>query len=110
MRHEDSKDKIRDEEKEGRTVFVGNLPGTTTEKTLRKMFKEFGEVECVRFRGAARPDPKTTKRVSVIKRKFNEKHQRIIAYVRYKNDKPVLIKISKPPLVSLVDLTYRFYC
>jgi len=49
------------------------------------MFKEFGEVECVRFRGAARPDPKTTKRVSVIKRKFNEKHQRIIAYVRFDN-------------------------
>jgi nucleolar protein 12 len=59
-----------------------NTPVDTTEKTLRQMFKKFGEVESVRFRGAARPDPKTTKKVAVIKRKFNEKHQRLIGYVR----------------------------
>ena len=63
-------------------MFVGNLAGDTTEREIKQMFKKFGDVESVRFRGAARPDPKTTKRVAVIKRQFHEKHQRIIAYVR----------------------------
>ena len=82
VKNEDLKERIKAEEKDGRTVFIGNLPADTTEKTLRQMFKEFGAIETVRFRGAARPDPKTTKKVAIIKRMFHEKHQRIIAYVR----------------------------
>jgi hypothetical protein len=48
---------------EARTVFVGNVPITAKEKTIRKLFHEFGTVEAVRFRSAARPDLKTTKKV-----------------------------------------------
>jgi nucleolar protein 12 len=55
VKHEDAKEKIRDEEKEGRTVFVGNVPGSTSEKSIRNLFKTFGDIEAIRFRGAARP-------------------------------------------------------
>jgi hypothetical protein len=46
-------------------VFVGNVPITAKEKTIRKLFHEFGTVEAVRFRSAARPDLKTTKKVRI---------------------------------------------
>jgi RNA recognition motif-containing protein len=45
---------------------VGNIPLKATEKTLRKLFGECGTVETVRFRSAARPDLKTTKKVNKI--------------------------------------------
>ncbi len=44
-------------------MFVGNVPVTSTKKTIIKLFAEFGKVEAVRFRSAARPDLKTTKKV-----------------------------------------------
>jgi RNA recognition motif-containing protein len=67
-------------------VFVGNLPLETTKQTLTRLFKKFGKIDSIRFRGAARPDMKTTKKVAVITRKVHEKHQRIIAYVRFKSN------------------------
>ncbi|ELW68129.1 RNA-binding protein 34 [Tupaia chinensis] len=36
--------------KNERTVFVGNLPVTCNKKTLKSFFKEYGQVESVRFR------------------------------------------------------------
>ncbi len=47
-------------------MFVGNVPITAKEKTIRKLFHEFGTVEAVRFRSAARPDLKTTKKVRIL--------------------------------------------
>eukprot|EP00058_Branchiostoma_floridae_P024551 XP_002610041.1 hypothetical protein BRAFLDRAFT_129224 [Branchiostoma floridae] len=41
---------LRDPERDQRTVFVGNLPVSTTKKELKKMFRKFGEIESVRFR------------------------------------------------------------
>ena len=49
-----------------------------------KMFGEFGKVETVRFRGAARPDMNTTKKLAVIKRAIHENRHNISAYVRFK--------------------------
>ena len=37
-------------EKRQRTLFVGNLPGKMTKKSLKKLFREFGTIESVRFR------------------------------------------------------------
>ena len=48
------------------------------------MFSEFGKVETVRFRGAARPDMNTTKKMAVIKRAIHENRHNITAYVRFK--------------------------
>ena len=52
--------------------------------TLLLQFKDYGSVETVRLRGAARPDLKTTKKVAVITRKIHENRNNINAYVRFK--------------------------
>ena len=44
---EDAKERIVDQEKEERTVFVGNLPIAIKEKKVKKIFSEFGVVETV---------------------------------------------------------------
>ena len=49
-----------------------------------KMFCKYGNVETVRFRGAARPDMNTTKKMAVIKRAIHENRHNISAYVRFK--------------------------
>ena len=82
VKHEDTKKRIIDEEKEGRTVFVGNLSVNTKKLTLKKLFGKFGKVETVRFRCAGRPDMKTTKKVAVIKQTFHDNRDNICAYVR----------------------------
>ena len=51
---------------------------------MMKMFSKFGVVETVRFRGAARPDMNTTKKMAVIKRAIHENRHNISAYVRFK--------------------------
>ena len=48
---------------EARTVFVGNVPIKAKKKTIRQLFEKCGTVETIRFRSAARPDLKTTKKV-----------------------------------------------
>jgi nucleolar protein 12 len=83
VKHEDSKEKKLDPEKEERTVYIGNLPISHTKKDLKKMLAEFGKIEAVRFRCAARPDMKTTKKVAVIKKTFHEERSSIAAYVRF---------------------------
>jgi len=85
VRDELTKEKKLDPEKEGRTVFVGNLPSTVNPKAIKRRFKEYGEVECVRLRNVARPDMTTTKKIAVIKRKMHEKRHNINAYVRFKS-------------------------
>ena len=82
VKHEDSKPRQINPETEAKTVFVGNLSSGTKKKTLKKMFSKYGVVETVRFRCAARPDLKTTKKVAVIKHKFHEERNNICAYVR----------------------------
>ena len=82
VKHEDTKERIIDEEKEKRTVFVGNLPVKVKKQSLKKLFSKFGKIETIRFRCAGRPDLKTTKKVAVIKQNFHEERQNICAYVR----------------------------
>jgi nucleolar protein 12 len=82
---EDEKERKHNQEHEERSIFIGNLPVATKEKQLRRLFAEFGTIETVRFRGAARPDLKTTKKVAVIKRTIHENRHNISAYVRFEN-------------------------
>ena len=63
VKAEDSKERKEDPEKEARTVFVGNLPVSCKKQDLKKIFADFGKIEAIRFRCAARPDLKTTKKV-----------------------------------------------
>ena len=73
----------KNEETERRTVFVGNLPTNMTSKKLKRYFQPFGPIETIRFRGAARPDLKTTKKQAIIQKKFHEKRSSLIAYIRF---------------------------
>eukprot|EP00092_Neocalanus_flemingeri_P012890 GFUD01013886.1.p1 GENE.GFUD01013886.1~~GFUD01013886.1.p1 ORF type:complete len:388 (+),score=164.83 GFUD01013886.1:36-1199(+) len=82
VKHEDSKPRQINFETEARTVFVGNLPSSTKKQVLKTLFSPCGKVESVRFRCAARPDMKTTKKVAVIKHTFHEERNNINAYVR----------------------------
>merc|ERR1712100_544681 len=59
-------------EKTERTVFVGNLSVSTTRKELKKLFKQYGEVETVRIRSVPTKDPKQPKKVALIKKEFHK--------------------------------------
>lgn len=83
VEYEDKKDKQLDPEKEARTVFVGNLPTSFQKKNLKSLFTGYGNIETVRFRGASRPDLKTTKKEAVITRTFHDDRDNIIGYVRF---------------------------
>ena len=103
---ERNKTKDRNYEQEARTVFIGNLPGTITTKTLKNVFAEIGKIETIRLRGAARPDLKTTKKQAIIQRKFHEKQQNIIAYIRFEDEKSVK-KALKLNATKIEDNTIR---
>ncbi|XP_040581790.1 RNA-binding protein 34 [Lepeophtheirus salmonis] len=81
---EDAKEFEMDPEKEKRTLFIGNLCIKAKKKDLYRLFKPFGSIECVRFRGAARPDPKTLKKVTVIRKLHHESRDNFLAYIRFK--------------------------
>ena len=68
---EENRTKPKDEEKEKRTIFIGNLPSNATKKQIITLLKECGKIEAVRFRGAARPDMTTTKKQAIIQRKVS---------------------------------------
>ena len=44
------KEKKEPDPREGRTVFVGNLPTTCTKKQIKRVFRQYGHVETVRIR------------------------------------------------------------
>jgi len=74
------KAKLRDPEKEARTVFVGNLPANANKKALKKMFKVY-DIESIRFRSIASTKPIMDRRVVVYKghiQENSEKHAYIV--------------------------------
>ncbi|XP_045126300.1 RNA-binding protein 34-like isoform X2 [Portunus trituberculatus] len=71
------------DEKEQRTIFVGNVNTKTTRKSLTRFFNKYGKVDAVRLRCAAVPTPGTTKRQAVIMNNFHEKRTSLSAYVRF---------------------------
>ena len=79
-----------------------------------KMFCKFGNVETVRFRGAARPDMNTTKKIAVIKRAIHENRHNISAYVRFKErsdaEKAAAatngVKVTQSPLTEVDNVTH----
>lgn len=69
-----------------RTLFVGNVPLTATQKDIKKLFKPFGEVETVRIRGVTPENPRLPKKVALLTgrlAKFADSHH---AYVVLKED------------------------
>ncbi|XP_047499498.1 uncharacterized protein LOC125045943 [Penaeus chinensis] len=88
---------LSDEEKEEidrRTIFVGNVYIKTKRSALRNIFKEYGEIETIRFRNAAVADPNESKRVAMIKRHFHESQVSITAYVKFKTEESAIAALS----------------
>ncbi|XP_031197711.1 RNA-binding protein 34 [Mastomys coucha] len=72
--------------KNERTVFVGNLPVTCNKKKLKSFFKEYGQVESVRFRSVMPAEGTLSKKLAAIKRKFHPDQKSINAYVVFKDE------------------------
>ncbi|XP_063919236.1 RNA-binding protein 34-like [Zophobas morio] len=72
-----------DPELRSRTVFVGNLPISVTPKKFKKLFTKYGQVESVRIRGVPVADPKTPKKVAIIKKEFHPDRKSFHGYVRF---------------------------
>lgn len=72
--------------KNERTVFVGNLPVTCNKKKLKSFFKEYGQIESVRFRSMIPADGTVSKKLAAIKRKIHPDQKNINAYVVFKDE------------------------
>ncbi|XP_007246185.3 RNA-binding protein 34 [Astyanax mexicanus] len=69
-----------------RTVFVGNLPVNYQKKNVKKIFKDLGVIESVRFRSVVQEDPTMSRRLATIRRQVDPKSQNINAYVVFKDE------------------------
>ncbi|XP_004620424.2 RNA-binding protein 34 [Sorex araneus] len=72
--------------KNERTIFVGNLPVTYTKKKLKSLFKEYGQIESVRFRSLIPAEGTMSKKLAAIKRKIHPDQKNIHAYVVFKEE------------------------
>ncbi|XP_074118531.1 RNA-binding protein 34 isoform X1 [Sminthopsis crassicaudata] len=72
--------------KNKRTVFVGNLPVMCKKKELKSFFKEYGQIECVRFRSLIPAKSNLSKKIAAIKREVHPEQKSINAYVVFKEE------------------------
>ncbi|KAH6939196.1 hypothetical protein HPB50_016504 [Hyalomma asiaticum] len=78
LRHPDTPDK------DERTVFVGNLPGTATPKALRHVFSKYGAIESIRFRSIVPAKESLSKKVAFISKALHSNKQTVNAYVVFR--------------------------
>jgi nucleolar protein 12 len=69
------------EERDDRTVFVGNVAVPPQNAKLKKLFAAHGGVESLRIRSVARNNPKLPKRVAVMTNDFHKSRSSCNAYV-----------------------------
>lgn len=65
------------------TVFVGNMPLTMNEKSVRRIFSDFGTISSVRMRNLLPANEKLTKRVTHLTGKLNDKQSSLTFYVKF---------------------------
>uniref|UniRef100_A0A8C5VMU3 RNA-binding protein 34 n=1 Tax=Microcebus murinus TaxID=30608 RepID=A0A8C5VMU3_MICMU len=88
--------------KNERTVFVGNLPVTCNKKKLKSFFKEYGQIESVRFCSLIPAEGTLSKKLAAIKRKIHLDQKNINAYVVFK-DKSAATKALKRNGTQIAD-------
>ncbi|XP_014664141.1 PREDICTED: RNA-binding protein 34-like isoform X2 [Priapulus caudatus] len=80
--HITPKQKELQEEKNLRTLFIGNLP-KDTKKELKKLFKQYGRVVTIRFRSLAPSDPSMPLKLVAIKGALHESRNTVNAYIEF---------------------------
>ncbi|EGT49293.1 hypothetical protein CAEBREN_16941 [Caenorhabditis brenneri] len=76
-------------EDNAKTVFVGNMPLTMNEKSVRRIFSDFGTVSSVRMRNLIPINEKLSKRVTHLSGKLNDKQSSLTFYVKFENEESV---------------------
>ncbi|CAI5770561.1 RNA-binding protein 34 [Podarcis lilfordi] len=72
--------------KNKRTIFVGNLPVSCKAQMLKTFFKEYGQIESVRFRSLIPAEATVSKKMAAIKRMVHPNMKYINAYVVFKEE------------------------
>ena len=72
-------------ERLARTIFVGNVPLSTSRKELKTFFSTYGRVESVRLRSVPVAEPKYSKKLAIVKREFHAERSSMNAYVVFTN-------------------------
>ncbi|KAI1284845.1 RNA-binding protein 34 [Halotydeus destructor] len=84
------------DEKNARTIFVGNLPTSASQKDLMKLFSEYGKIESVRLRNVVPSKLKISKKIAAQSKKFiHEKSNGINAYVVFKERDSAINALAK---------------
>ncbi|XP_049852065.1 uncharacterized protein LOC126329078 [Schistocerca gregaria] len=73
------------EEKNKRTIFVGNVAIDTKKKELKKFFSVFGTVESIRYRGITVLKP-NVKRYCIMRNQLHPERESMHAYVVFKDN------------------------
>ncbi|XP_021245688.1 RNA-binding protein 34 [Numida meleagris] len=81
--------------KNKRTVFVGNLPVNYTVQMLKSLFKEYGQIESIRFRSVVPAEDTLSKKLAAIKRKIHPNVKYINAYVVFKEERDAIKALKK---------------
>ncbi|NXG28069.1 RBM34 protein, partial [Dromaius novaehollandiae] len=81
--------------KNRRTVFVGNLPVNCTAQMLKSLFKEYGQIESIRFRSVVPAEDTLCKKLAAIKRKVHPNMKYINAYVVFKEECDAIKSLKK---------------
>ncbi|XP_070806893.1 RNA-binding protein 34 [Pituophis catenifer annectens] len=72
--------------KNKRTLFVGNLPVSYTAQMLKAFFKDYGQIESIRFRSLIPAEDAISKKMAAIKQKLHPNMKYVNAYVVFKEE------------------------
>lgn len=94
---EDAMDEESAENRESRTIFVGNVPVTESKKSLNRLFAPCGSIESIRLRSVPiegvkvqeAGNQKLVRKICVNQKKFGEQKGSFNAYIRFKDEQSV---------------------
>lgn len=69
-----------------RTIFIDNVPKETKSADIKKVFRQFGPINNLRFRGIIPANPKFSKKIAAIKNNIHPKVTTVTVYVNYKSE------------------------
>ncbi|KAM8809795.1 RNA-binding protein 34 [Eudromia elegans] len=95
VKQKQEKNEAEEKVKNRRTVFVGNLPVNCTAQMLKSLFKEFGQIESIRFRSVVPAEDTVSKKLAAIKRKVHPNMKYINAYVVFKEECDAIKALKK---------------